>query len=321
MKTLHPLSIVGGILAALGLALAFTEYGAFAPWICLAAGFVAEKGIGNAASVPRIGAMLFAQLSVGAACAAVGLPWLGLGLALAVLGAHGRLPFVSTLGAVGLWWLDPLLGYSGLALAVASALQAGGWQVWVFVAYVAFLCFGVTMGVVMHLKMLAKTKGGYAVEPGGTAPDFNLTDETGFPVSLSSFRGRSHVLLIFVRGDWCPSCHITLRTYARHKDRFQEKGIVLLAIGPDPVGVNLRMVQDLGVPYKMLSDEGQKTAMAYGVQMGDDFSKKMMPDGVPLPASFLVDKDGIVRYTSRPERAGEFLDPNTIFPVLQTIAA
>ncbi len=33
-----------------------------------------------------------------------------------------------------------------------------------------------------------------------TAPDFTLPDFSGEPVSLSGFRGRAHVLLVFNRG-------------------------------------------------------------------------------------------------------------------------
>ncbi len=45
-------------------------------------------------------------------------------------------------------------------------------------------------------------------------------------------------------------------------------------------------------------------------QMGVDYA-----EGIPLPASFLVDVDGIIRYVSRPDRVGEFLDPSLIFGV------
>jgi peroxiredoxin len=33
-----------------------------------------------------------------------------------------------------------------------------------------------------------------------TAPDFTLSDHTGKPVSLSDFRGKKHVVLVFNRG-------------------------------------------------------------------------------------------------------------------------
>ncbi|UCG34546.1 MAG: redoxin domain-containing protein [Phycisphaerales bacterium] len=34
------------------------------------------------------------------------------------------------------------------------------------------------------------------------APDFTLPDQNGNPVTLSSFRGRGPVLLVFYRGFW-----------------------------------------------------------------------------------------------------------------------
>ena len=41
--------------------------------------------------------------------------------------------------------------------------------------------------------------------------------------------------------------------------------------------------------------------------------------GIPLPASFLVDKKGVIRYVSRPDRVGEFLNPELIFGVLESM--
>jgi peroxiredoxin len=230
---------------------------------------------------------------------------------------------VTVFGTAGSWFLDPLFAVPGLVLMIVGALHVHGWEMiaaWALVLQAGPELFNIAMGSMAAMRAQQRTAGGYRVDKGKAAPDFKLADQDGFPVALSAFKDMSHVLLIFVRGDWCPSCHITLRTYAKHKERFQEQDITLLAIGPDPVGVNLRMVQELGVPFKMLSDEGQRTAMAYGVQLDDDLAKKMHNDGIPLPASFLVDKGGVVRYTSRPERAGEFLNPNTIFPVLRALA-
>ena len=82
------------------------------------------------------------------------------------------------------------------------------------------------------------------------------------------------------------------------------------------------MVQKLGLEFKVLSDEKQKTAMIYGVQLDNydnDFAEKY-EEGIPLPASFLIDKKGIVRYVSRPDFIGEFLNPRTIFPILEELA-
>lgn len=36
-------------------------------------------------------------------------------------------------------------------------------------------------------------------EPGTQAPDFTLASSTGEPVALSAYRGKSHVVIHFVR--------------------------------------------------------------------------------------------------------------------------
>jgi cytochrome oxidase Cu insertion factor (SCO1/SenC/PrrC family) len=40
------------------------------------------------------------------------------------------------------------------------------------------------------------------VRVGDPAPDFTLESETGVPITLSDFRGRANVVLVFYRGRW-----------------------------------------------------------------------------------------------------------------------
>ena len=95
--------------------------------------------------------------------------------------------------------------------------------------------------------MLKHTTFGYKVQVGHPAPDFELPDQTGALVRLSDHRGKHPVLLIFVRDDWCPGCHIMLRTYERNSLRFMEKGVHVVGIAPADIGVNKDMVQRIGV--------------------------------------------------------------------------
>lgn len=192
-----------------------------------------------------------------------------------------------------------------------------------FTGGIAFGMFRDTPGL---LKAASK---GYRVDPRKPAPDFELPDQDGKPVKLSDFTGKRNLLLIFVRGDWCPWCHMMLRTYQKGVKQFEEKNIFLLAIGPDPVGINNQMAEKLGLEFKVLSDEHQQTAMLYGCQLSHEENKNLLTsnplfkkykDGMPLPASFLVNKNGIVIYTSRPDKIGEFLDPATIFPMLEKLS-
>lgn len=314
--------VLGGFIAALaGLALAFTPWAWAGIVLGVVGAAVADRRSVRAASQAKMLLSLAAHMLLAVTAGLVFNPLFGAGLGLIFIGHMGRGLFHNAIGLTGYWWLDPLLTLPGLGLLIWGALSAPAWLMLLPAAWAMNHIMMATMSMKMYLSILKAKAGGYAVEPGKLAPEFTLTDQDGQPISLASFKGQGHAMLVFVRGDWCPSCHITLRSYARNKEKFQAKGVTLLAIGPDPVGVNLRMVQELGVPYRMLSDEGQRTAMAYGVQMDDPVSKMMKADGVPLPASFLVDKSGVVRYTSRPERAGEFLSPETIFPVLEALGA
>jgi cytochrome oxidase Cu insertion factor (SCO1/SenC/PrrC family) len=82
----------------------------------------------------------------------------------------------------------------------------------VFRSRVAFI----TAALAVHLTAAAQTPvrvgpvDGAGLRPddlarirvGTPAPDFTLEGVDGRPVTLSSFRGRKHVVLIFYRGHW-----------------------------------------------------------------------------------------------------------------------
>jgi peroxiredoxin Q/BCP len=195
-----------------------------------------------------------------------------------------------------------------------------GWTGWVFPAIPLSLGVFMTGGNLKDIFSFQKTKlVDYEVEAGKPVPDFTLPDQDGKSVSLSELKGKRHLLLLFVRGDWCPSCHIMLRTYEKNREKFQEKDIMILAIGPDPIGVNKKMVLSLGLDYKILSDTTQEVVKRFGIQMQESTQKANYEEGIPMPASFLVDKKGIVRFTSRADRAGDFLNQNKIFEVLPSL--
>jgi PAS domain S-box-containing protein len=156
----------------------------------------------------------------------------------------------------------------------------------------------------------------FPMETGRKASDFTLYDQYGNAITLSSFSGKSDVLLLFVRGDWCPGCHIMIRTYYKYREKFKEKGVVFLVIGPDPQGVNREMMERLGVDFIMLADDTMEVTGRYGVQADGKLPSVEYSNGFPLPAAFIIDKQGIIRYTTKPENPGSFLRPDSILAVL-----
>jgi len=275
-------------------------------------------------------AFQFLTISAAALIIGIGMDWpfehfpfFTLAFFFAATGSLARILFFRTFGYTQYAWLEPvslLLAFSVYLLG--NLLFPQGWKGWVVPLPVGVF-LGVYVGGIWKDKMqlLGFTKGGYKIAIGAKAPDFSLPDQDGHMINLESFQGDRHLLLVFVRGDWCPGCHMMLRTYQKEAAKFRSKNIFVLAIGPDPIGINREMVEKLNLDFKVLSDEKQRTAMIYGVQLDkydNDFAEKY-EEGIPLPASFLVDKTGVVRYVSRPDKVGEFLDPRTIFPIIENL--
>ncbi len=234
-----------------------------------------------------------------------------------------RIAFFPAFSYTGYSWFEPLMTALGIsALVISNLVFHHDWTAWVLPLPVLLFCIVFAWGTTNDKNQLLKSaRGGYRVQTGKPANEFELPDQDGNMVKLSDFRDKRHVLLIFVRGDWCPGCHMMLRTYEKNNSKFKSKHVLVMAIGPDPVGVNRNMVEKLGLDFKVLSDEGQRTAMIYGVQLKEyenAFAEKY-EEGIPLPASFLIDKNGIVRYVSRPDKVGEFLNPSLIFPIVEQL--
>jgi peroxiredoxin len=218
-------------------------------------------------------------------------------------------------------WVDISLAIASVICVVyGNIIMSAGWEKWLGPGLLTVFCSFVALGNFMGSKFLIKTaKQGYAAEIGNKAPEFSLQDHTGDIVNTNDFINKKNLLLIFVKGDWCPGCHMMLRCYEKNREKFSKKDIVVMAIGPDPVGVNKEMVSKLGLEYKVLSDEKQEVVKKYGIKINSFPGAPKEQETTPLPASFLIDKSGVVRYSSRPDKAGEFLNPSLIFPVLDSI--
>lgn len=128
------------------------------------------------------------------------------------------------------------------------------------------------------------------VAVGDVAPDFALSGTGGRTYRLSTFRGRT-VVLVFYPGDATPVCTRQLRSYATDFEAFAGLGVQLLAISPQGVSSHEAFSADNGgFPFPLLADEDRSVAKAYGV---------LGPLGFYRRSVFVVDGDGIVRYRHR----------------------
>ncbi len=129
-----------------------------------------------------------------------------------------------------------------------------------------------------------------AVEVGDEAPDFELKDQHGTPVRLSSLRGEKNVVLVFYPFAFSSVCSGEM---CAMRDQFPEAArddVELLAVSVD-TGFSLRTwaaQQHFG--FEMLSDFWPHGAVArsYGV-----FDENL---GAATRGTFIIDKNSVVRW-------------------------
>jgi len=325
MKKIHVSTTVGLILDLAALACFVGEYYLIASIFSLIGYFSSIKEVSKYTSLYQFVVVFLSAIILGLSLdQPLGVtPFMTIALILAAGGSILRIAFFKLFSYTGKSWFEPTFFLLALITYVVGNLIGDySWEAWTFPAIIILFTGILAKGILIDKKqLLAHALGGYIIKIGQAAAEFALPDQDEKIIRLSDFKNERHLLLIFVRGDWCPGCHMMLRTYEKNRELFAKKNVLVMAIGPDPVGVNRGMVEKLGLDFKVLADEKQKTAQIYGVQLAtydNEFAEKY-DEGIPLPASFLIDKTGIVRYVSRPDKVGEFLNPSLIFPILEEL--
>lgn len=160
------------------------------------------------------------------------------------------------------------------------------------------------------------------LRPGAQAPDFVLPAASatalhqaiapnGKVVRSTDLLSLGPVVLKFFRGRWDPYCTTELETWQELYPEVRKRGALLVAISPQLPRQNDFMVQQHHFTFPMLSDGGCKVAESFGIAytlsetmqrhyrsifinlpfVNGDASGKL-----PLPATFLVGQDGVLRY-------------------------
>jgi len=129
-----------------------------------------------------------------------------------------------------------------------------------------------------------------AVEIGDVAPDFELKDQHGSPVRLSTFRGRKNVVLVFYPLAFSGVCTSEL---CAMRDSFPEanrEDVEVVTVSVDSVHVHRTWAEQEGYKFALLSDfwPHGNVAKSYGVF--DD------ERGLANRGTFIIDKNGIVQW-------------------------
>jgi peroxiredoxin len=137
---------------------------------------------------------------------------------------------------------------------------------------------------------------------GETTPSFQLPDITNNrQVRLSSYRRKQPVILAFTRifteKQYCPFCYPHIKAMNENYERFTQRGVEVLMLTSTDTRQSKQVVTDLSIKMPLLSDPSCKVFQAY--EVGQAL-------GAPLPAQFLLDRYGKLRF----KHLFSFLSPN-----------
>jgi peroxiredoxin len=146
---------------------------------------------------------------------------------------------------------------------------------------------------------------------GDVAPDFTLSDASGGKVVLSELLAAGPVVLTFYRGQWCPYCNLQLRALQQALPEVTATGATLVAISPQAPEHGMSLTEKHELAFAVLSDLDQSVSEAYRVRFAvtgelEDLQVNVFQndpatqnaDGrrtLPVPATFVIDRTGIVR--------------------------
>ena len=128
------------------------------------------------------------------------------------------------------------------------------------------------------------------IATGQQAPDFELKDQNGDAVKLSSFRGQKAVALVFYPFTFTGVCEGELCALRDDFSEFENADVQVLAVSCDSRHAQRVWAEQQGYQFPLLSDfwPHGEVASAYGV-----FNDQA---GLAVRGTFLIDTDGVVRF-------------------------
>lgn len=145
---------------------------------------------------------------------------------------------------------------------------------------------------------------------GDSAPEAQLVELDGAPVSLSSLYSRGPLILSFYRGGWCPYCVLELKAWQETLAR-QPGKVNFVALSPETPAFAQQTRDDNQLGFRILLDAKSQAAERFGlIWQIDDEMRALMEKwhidltqrncsaefSLPLPAVYVLDKTGLIQY-------------------------
>ncbi len=175
---------------------------------------------------------------------------------------------------------------------------------------------------------------GRALKIGDAMPSFALPNAEGRLVFSDELLAKGPLVVSFFRGNWCPYCLLALRALEAALPRIEAAGGQLVALTPDTGRHLAETKRAQRLSYEILSDVDGAVGLQFGVlfrapaayrevlaDFGIDLAERHGNDAwfIPMPASFAIDRAGIVRHAFVDVDFTRRAEPDEIVEVLRRI--
>jgi peroxiredoxin len=169
---------------------------------------------------------------------------------------------------------------------------------------------------------------------GDAMPQFNLPDENGRLIALTSLLRSGPVVISINRGHWCPYCKLDLRSLAEINGEIERLGARTVAIMPDRAEFTGGYAVRNSLPFPVLSDIdlGYSLSLDLIFWVGDQIRALYSQAGVelekyhgnnayflPMASKFIVGRDGLVKARQVNTEFRERMEPEAIIAQLQKL--
>jgi peroxiredoxin len=162
---------------------------------------------------------------------------------------------------------------------------------------------------VTYAQMATKMPEGLKV--GDKAPNFEAMDQNGNKISLKKVLKKGEAVIMFYRGQWCPYCNKQLSNLNDSLSYITAKGGTIMTITPETAENVKKTIEKTKATFSIIQDKGMTIMKNYKVNFtvdgktvekykgyGIDFQKANGENGanLPVPATYIVGKDGKIKY-------------------------
>lgn len=187
----------------------------------------------------------------------------------------------------------------------------------------------------IHARTVAELKernfAAHILPVGAKTPAFELQDHDSRMVSFTDLLAKGRLVLCFIRGRWCPFCVGQMEAMNLFTSQIESAGATLAVISPQTVKQSYFMRDQYKLRFPLLSDAGNQVARQFGLTYRvPEFQQAVyrrafvnlpFTNGdesweLPIPATYILGRDGTALYVSASEDYTERPEPADIVRLL-----